>query len=84
MNTPKTDRFVMSRYANKESLYSDLRLSHEQLERELIESQEKVKELREALAGAAEELRLIRMKDTPAVYDPTLRIRMSAILEKMK
>jgi hypothetical protein len=39
----------MSKYASRESLYADLRLSHEQLERELAASQEKVRELREAL-----------------------------------
>lgn len=33
------------------------------------------------LREAQEELRLIRMKDTNAVYDPTLRIRMSLFLD---
>lgn len=39
-------------------------------------------ELLKCLKDAREELRLIRMKDTNAVYDPTLRIRMDlTILE---
>lgn len=33
-----------------------------------------------ALEGAQEELRLIRMKDTGAVYDPTIRARISLAL----
>jgi len=38
----------------------------------------------EALERAAEELRLIRMKDTGAVYDTMLRVDMSAALAKAK
>lgn len=36
--------------------------------------------LLELLRDAQEELRLIRMKDSPAVYDPTLRSRIAAAL----
>ena len=39
-------------------------------------------EIYEALKGAQEELRLIRMKDTGAVYDPTIRVRIDAALAK--
>lgn len=39
MNTPKSDSFVMSKYASKESLYADLMLSHRQLETEVQELQ---------------------------------------------
>ena len=39
-------------------------------------------EMYEALKGAQKELRLIRMKDTNAVYDPTIRIRIEAALAK--
>lgn len=41
-------------------------------------------ELLEALCDAREELRLIRMKDTVAVYDPTVRIRIDAVIAKAK
>jgi hypothetical protein len=41
---------------------------------------ERMEEMHEALKGAQEELRLIRMKDTNAVYDPTIRIRIDAAL----
>ena len=41
-------------------------------------------ELYEVLEAAQEELRLIRMKDTDAVYDPTLKVRMSAALAKAR
>ena len=34
----------------------------------------------ELLAEAQEEMRLIRLKDSNAVYDPTLRIRIAAAL----
>lgn len=39
-------------------------------------------ELLEALKGAQEELRLIRMKDTNAVYNPTIRILMELAIAK--
>ncbi len=39
-------------------------------------------EMYEALNDAQEELRLIRMKDTNAVYDPTVRIRIEIALAK--
>lgn len=41
-------------------------------------------EVTEVLKDAQEELRLLRMKDTNVVYDPTLRTRISIILEKVK
>ena len=39
-------------------------------------------ELLKVLKEAREELRLIRMKDTDACYDPTLRIRMDLVIAK--
>jgi len=39
-------------------------------------------ELLELLKDAAEELRLIRMKDTDAVYDPTLRTRIASAIRR--
>lgn len=50
------------------------------LERELAALTQQRDALREVLADAQEELRLIRMKDSIACYDPTLRIRISAAL----
>lgn len=41
-------------------------------------------DLYEALEAAQEELRLLRMKDTGTVYDPTLRGRISAVLAKAR
>ena len=41
-------------------------------------------ELYEALKAAQEELRLIRMKDTDAVYDPSLRTRITMALSLAK
>lgn len=42
-------------------------------------------ELRDALLAASEELRLIRLKDSNAVYDPTLRpVRIPLALQKAK
>ena len=35
------------------------------------------------LREAQEELRLIRMKDTATVYDPTLRVRVAAFLASL-
>ena len=40
--------------------------------------------LRQTLLDAQQELRLIREKDTAAVYDPTLRIRISTVLDLSK
>lgn len=37
--------------------------------------------LRGLLAEAEEEMRLIRMKDSRAIYDPTLRMRIRAALQ---
>ena len=41
-------------------------------------------ELYESLEGAQEELRLIRMKDCDAVYDPTIRVRIQLALAKAR
>src|SRR5438046_2486779 len=41
-------------------------------------------EMLSALEGAQEELRLIRMKDTNAVYDPTIRIRIREAIRRAK
>lgn len=41
-------------------------------------------ELLAALIDAQEELRLIRMKDSPACYDPTLRPHIACIINRAK
>lgn len=56
MNTPKTDAFVMSKYASRDALYKEMRESHRQLETQ-------VQELREALEYCRKELQGI----SPAV-----------------
>ena len=43
---------------------------------------ELIDELIAVLQDAQEELRLLRMNDMATVYDPTLRFRISAVLER--
>ena len=49
-----------------------------------VELSRQIRNAQEALEAAQEELRLIRMKDTNAVYDPGLRVLMQAAIAKAK
>lgn len=81
MNTPKTDAFVMSKYASRDDLYKEMRESHRQLETQ-------VQELREALEGLVSCINSDAMTDYPpsvwGAYPPEVMESARAVLERTK
>jgi hypothetical protein len=74
----------MSRYATTPSAYHDAngaRLLDAFAQAAVAKERERMRDLYALLEAAQEELRLIKMKDTDAVYDPALRTLIAIALQ---
>lgn len=73
---PNSAGSILNAYREGDLSFDDARAALHQNEQSLT------RELLDVLKAAREELRLLRMKDTPVVYEPTLRSRMDNVIDK--